>query len=85
MKTLINSKSPSSNPLQMFSSGDFNRENAYVNPPVVLKIHTGRRLGRVNFPASNEGWTVDTEENRPMTERKLVQILLRGFRTNPEN
>jgi hypothetical protein len=41
MKLLVNSKNPSSNPLQ--KQRFFDPENAYRNPPLVLKYHTGSR------------------------------------------
>ncbi len=49
----------------MLSSGDFDHENAYRNPLVVLKYHTGSRLGHVNlviypdFAASSEVGTLE--------------------------
>jgi hypothetical protein len=43
---------------------------------VVLKYCTG--ASPKIFPASVEGWTVDTGENRPVTERESVtEIMMR--------
>jgi hypothetical protein len=65
VKLLANSKDPSIHNLQMLSSGNFDHENAYRNPLVVLKYHTGSRLGHVNlviypdFDASSEVGTLE--------------------------
>jgi hypothetical protein len=36
LKLLTNFENPSSNPLQRPQSGDFDNENAYMKPPVIL-------------------------------------------------
>jgi hypothetical protein len=50
----------------MLCSGNFDHENPYRNQPVVLKYHTGSRLGHVHcrgfFLQSNEGWTLEKNE-----------------------
>ena len=74
MKLLTNSKNPFSNPLQRSFSGHFDPENAYRNPPMILKTRTESRLCQVNFAyfAGNQSG-IDTGENRPMTEEGIVK------------
>jgi hypothetical protein len=44
MKLLSDPKNPSTNPLQILCSGNFDLEKAYKNLPVVLEYYTGGRL-----------------------------------------
>jgi hypothetical protein len=44
LKLFPNFENPSSNPLQRPLTGDFDTENAYRKPPIILENHTGSRL-----------------------------------------
>ncbi len=64
MKLLTNSKNPSSYPLQMLWSVDFDHEKTLV----VLKYHNGSRPG--HFSCIQWGSDTGDWRNRPMTERE---------------
>ncbi len=86
LKLPTNSKNPSSNPLQMLWSGDYDHENAHRNQPVVLKYHTGNRLELVNLrrsflhPVKGGQWRKSTNggegswyRNLDATSRKILR------------
>ncbi len=72
MKLLTDSKNPSSNPFKMLWSGNFDPENAYRNPLVVMKYHTGSCVKGICISAdfSYIQWGMDTVENETNSKER---------------
>jgi hypothetical protein len=76
-----------SNPLQRLLSGDFDIENAYRKPPVILYNHTGSRQWQVNrrkhrpiIGYSEEGFSkhfkISTVSNFKEANKKLINVYI---------